>query len=96
MAERIFLEVVMPVFLEPSSRWLIEDRLDEALKAARLGQVTGGGGGGGTSNIDVEVTAVNDALAVIRDVFEEFREYECARGVVVNQYEPAKVVHRLE
>jgi hypothetical protein len=96
VAERIFLEVVMPVFLEPSSRWVIEDRLDEALKASRLGQVTGGGGGDGTSNIDFEATAVNDALAVIRDVFEEFREYECARGVVVNQYEPAKVVHRLE
>jgi hypothetical protein len=96
MAKPIFLEIVIRVFLEPSHGWLIKDQLDEALKAAGLGLVTGGGGGGGSCNVDVEVTDVPGALAIIRRVFEELREGAWMRNVVVNQYQPEEIVHRLE
>jgi hypothetical protein len=95
-AKRIFLEVVLPAFIQPSRRWVFEDRIRESLVAAQIGDVTGGGGGGGTSNIDLEVTDVPAALEVISRVMREFKQHECARGVVVNQYQPVEIVHRLE
>lgn len=49
----------------------IEDPLDAALRAAQLGQVTGGGSGSGSSNIDVEVEDVERGLQVVRRVLHE-------------------------
>lgn len=49
----------------------IEDPLDEALRAAGIGEVTGGGGGMGKSNIDVEVTDLPAGLAMVRQVLRD-------------------------
>jgi hypothetical protein len=68
----------------------LEDPLDEALRAAELGEVTGGGTGMGISNIDVEVTDLSAGLALIRGVL---RGLGVARSTVINQYEPQKVKH---
>jgi hypothetical protein len=70
----------------------LEDPLDEALRAAGVGEVTGGGAGMGVSNIDVEVTNLDSGLAVIRRVLAELG---VARSTVINQYEPTRQVHRI-
>eukprot|EP01031_Cornospumella_fuschlensis_P019507 gene19507-23906_t len=60
----------------------IEDPLDDALRKAQLGEVTGGGSGRGISNIDVEVTDPERGLAVIREVL---RRLGVARSTIIRQ-----------
>jgi len=68
----------------------IEDPLDDALKAAGLGEVTGGGTGMGISNVDVEVTDAEAGLALVRQVL---RALGVAKSTIINQYEPIKIEH---
>jgi hypothetical protein len=89
----IFLEIVMQnndfTF---DGRDELEEPLDEALRAAKLGQVTGGGSGTETSNIDVEVNDLKSGLAVIRSVL---RGLGAAESTTINQYEPQKIRYPL-
>lgn len=57
----IFLEIVIDA-VAPEDRHQIEGRLDAALDAASVGEVSGGGTGGAISNIDVEVTTSRSGL----------------------------------
>jgi hypothetical protein len=70
----------------------IEDPLDDALRAAKLGEVTGGGSGMGLCNIDVEVTDPVRGLALVR---EQLRALGVAPSTEINQYEPEHIVHRV-
>lgn len=67
--ERFFLEVVLQsddsAFLERDE---VEDSLQEALAAAGIGEVTGAGSGLGVANLDVEVTDLDEGLALVRKV----------------------------
>ncbi len=70
----------------------VEDPLDDALRAANLGSVTGGGSGMGLCNIDVEVTDPIRGLALIR---EQLRSLGVASSTEINQYDPEQIVHRV-
>jgi hypothetical protein len=66
---RFFLEVILQsddaAFLERDE---VEDSLQEALAAAGIGKVTGAGSGLGVGHLDVEVTDLNEGLALVRMV----------------------------
>lgn len=85
-----FLEII---FLSEdftfNGRGEIEDPLNEALRKASLGEVTGGGSGMGKVNIDVEVTDPGLGLDVILQVL---RGLCVAPSTYINQYEPVKTV----
>lgn len=87
------LEIVLPQFLEPTERGTIEIGLDRAVKAARLGLVTGGGCGGGISDFFVGISDVPAGVALIRRVLAK---HDRARGAIIKQYEPLRVVHHME
>lgn len=74
MGETVFFEIKFPVTARCTvdDRHEMEDRLDDALHHARLGEVTGGGIGLGSANIDVEVTDPQRGLALIREVLRSF------------------------
>ena len=87
----VFLEVVLlSDDFTLGGRDEIEDPLEEALRAAGVGEVTGGGTGMGVCNIDVEVTDPALGLQVIRAVLQGLG---VARSTVINQYHPTKQVH---
>jgi hypothetical protein len=69
---RFFLEVILQsddsAFLERDE---VEDALQEALRAAGIGEVTGAGSGLGVSNLDVEVTDLDAGLALVRKVLRD-------------------------
>ena len=61
----------------------IEEPLDDALRLAGLGEVTGGGSGMGIANIDIEVTDPQRALALIREVL---RGVGVAPSTIIRQF----------
>jgi hypothetical protein len=69
---RFLLEVVLQsgdaAFLERDE---VEDALQQALMAAGIGEVTGAGSGPGVSNLDVEVTDLDQGLALVRKVLQD-------------------------
>jgi hypothetical protein len=69
---RFFLEIILQsddsAFLERDE---VEDSLQEALAAAGIGEVTGAGSGLGVSNLDVEVTDLEEGLALVRKVLRD-------------------------
>jgi hypothetical protein len=71
MNDPAFFEIIL---LSPDftfgGRDEIEDPLEDALRAAGLGEITGGGTGMGKSNIDIEVTDAERGLVIIRDVLK--------------------------
>ncbi len=70
----------------------IEDPLDEALRAAVLGEVTGGGSGMDSNNIDVEVSGLSAGLELTRRVL---RSLGVARSTVIKQYDPVEKTHQV-
>ena len=93
MSKTTFLEIVfVGADFAFDGRDEVEDPLNEALRNAGLGKVTGGGGGMGECNIDVEVIDSIRGLAFIR---EQLRALEVARSTVINQYEPEHVIHKV-
>jgi hypothetical protein len=72
VSETTFFEITFPTAADysVSGRQDIEDRLDEALQQAGLGEVTGGGTGMGLANIDVEVTDSQRGLILVREVLQ--------------------------
>jgi hypothetical protein len=87
------LEIILPLFLEDSSRQTVVDRLEVALESERLGHITGGGRGFGITDIFVEVADVPASLRVVRDILGN---YLWAQGAAVKQYEPFKMVFQLQ
>jgi hypothetical protein len=86
-----FLEIVLQADeFHFSGRDEVDDPLDEALRRAGLGEVTGGGTGMGVCNIDVEVSDLTAGLALIRAVLGNLG---VARSTVINQYKPERVRH---
>lgn len=91
MEQTTFLEVVLQsADFEFGGRDEIEDPLDDALREAGIGEVTGGGTGMGVSNIDVEVNDLAAGLALVRRVL---RALGVARNTVINQYQPTRLKH---
>jgi hypothetical protein len=70
----------------------IEEPLDQALKAAEAGEVTGGGAGSGMLIIDVEVVDLQKALAVMRPVLRDLR---VAPGTLIRQPLPIERFHKV-
>ena len=88
-----FLEIILQAKdFHLDGRDQIEDPLDDALRTAHLGEITGGGTGIGSSNIDVEVTDLEQGLALVRKTLQSLG---VARSTVINQYDPVKMVHRV-
>ena len=88
-----FLEIVLQSRdFHLSGRDEIEDPLDEALREAQLGEVTGGGSGAGSSNIDVEVLDLPRGLEIIRRILQELG---CAKSTCIIQYYPNKIIHEI-
>jgi hypothetical protein len=54
-------------------RFEVEDPLDDALRAAGVGEVTGGGSGLGRSNVDVDASDLEAGLRVIRQVLRDWK-----------------------
>ena len=75
MSESTFLFVKIPGSYSPMERGeRFEDPLDDALREAEAGEVTGGGtslGGDPFSGVDVEATDLEQALEIIRRVLIE-------------------------
>lgn len=93
MTQTYFLEVVLlSADFEFEGRDEIEDPLEEALRNAGVGEVTGAGSGMGRSNIDVEVNDLEAGLTLVRSVLQKL---QVARSTVINQYEPVRMVHRV-
>jgi hypothetical protein len=71
---RFFLEVILQsddsAFLERDE---VEDSLQEGLAAAGVGTVTGAGSGLGVANLDLEVTDLEEGLALVRKVLQDLR-----------------------
>ena len=74
------------------SRDEIEDAIDDALKNAELGEVTGGGGGGGRWNIDVDVATdrFEEALRLLRSVL---RRINVPSSTMIKRYEPTTILY---
>jgi hypothetical protein len=88
-----FLEIVLRADESMSdSRDEIEDTLTEALEQAGVGEITGGGSGLDLSNLDVEVSGIEQGLSVIRHVLRELR---VGPSTVIKQYRPVQVTHRV-
>jgi hypothetical protein len=88
MRQRVFLEIVFGGMSEWASDhdwYTAEDILDDELKRAGIGLVTGGGYG---CNMDVEVFDLEQGLALIRTVLRRLR---VARSTFINCYEPNRV-----
>jgi len=92
MSEMTFFEVSFPIAADysVSDRHDIEDRLDEALRHAGLGEVTGGGTGLGKANIDIEVNDTQPALTLIR---ETLRFLAVPRSTVIRQSGSQSIYH---
>jgi len=78
-SEPVFMVVNLYTQMAPFDRHEIEDVIDEALAPQGLGEVTGGGGfigkveHGPQCNIDLEVTDVEKAVVVIRQVLQQLK-----------------------
>jgi hypothetical protein len=93
MSQTAFLEIVLKSEdFTFDGRDAVEDPLDEALQAARLGEVTGGGSGSGSSNIDVELRDLERGLPIVRRVLQELG---VARSTVIIERTPGQVVHNV-
>jgi len=80
MVKDAFLEISFPVHsgaaMGIEGRDEIEDPIDEALREAGIGEVTGGGGGCRGFNIDVEIEDERNlaqALQIIRQVLKDLK-----------------------
>jgi hypothetical protein len=88
-----FLEIVLRAAeFTHGGRDEIEDPLDDALRQAGIGEVTGGGTGMGIANIDVEVRDVQAGLALVRRVLQALG---VARSTVIKQYDPVRAEHQV-
>lgn len=88
MSNPTFLEIVLQsAEFTFGGRDEVEDPLDDALREAGLGEVTGGGSGMGRLNIDVEVSDLEPGLDLIRIVLQRLG---VAPSTVINQYQPAR------
>jgi hypothetical protein len=92
--EPVFLVVNFYTPMMPFDRHDIEDAIEGALAQEGLGEVTGGGGFIGTvesgpqCNIDLEVSDVAQAVAVIRQVLQQLKVD--SRTEIV-QFEPQEI-----
>jgi hypothetical protein len=92
-AEPVFLVVNLYTHMQPLDRHEIEDAIEEVL-AGGLGEVTGGGGfiglveSGPQCNIDLEVTDVAKAVAVIRQVLVQL---QVDPRTEIVQFEPEEI-----
>ncbi len=92
--EPIFLVVNLYDQMEPFARHDIEDAIEDALAEEELGEVTGGGGfigevsEGPQCNIDLEVTDVTRAVAIIRRVLQEL---QLDQRTEIVQFEPKEI-----
>ena len=83
MSETTFFEITLLAAESTfGGRDEIEDPLDDALKQAGIGEVTGGGSGMGIANIDVEVADPERGLALIREVL---RNLGVAPSTIIRQ-----------
>jgi hypothetical protein len=91
MSETTFFEIILlSADFTFGGRDEIDDPLNDALRNAGLGEVTGGGTGMGKSNIDVEVTDANRGLSLIREVLQELG---VAPSAVIRQSGSPSVEH---
>lgn len=92
MSEMTFLEVSFTIAADYSidDRQDMEDRLNEVLQHAGLGEVTGGGSGLGEANIDIEVSDPQRALPLIRDTL---RFLAVPAGAVIRQSGAPSIDH---
>lgn len=91
MSDTTFFEIILQsADCNFGGRDEIEDPLDEALRNASLGEVTGGGSGMGVTNIDVEVTDAEQGLMVIRQVLQRL---EVAKSTVIRQSGSPSIRH---
>lgn len=88
-----FIEIWIPPDSLGEGRQGLEDDLDDALRDAGLGEVTGGGGGEKGSNIDIEVPDVEAAISTIRRVL---RQASVHPGTIIRQREPIMTVWALD
>ena len=94
MSETTFFEITFPTAADYSvgGRQEIEDRLDDALRHADLGEVTGGGTGLGRANIDVEVSDAQRGLILVRDVLQSLG---LAPSTIIRQAGSPSIEHPL-
>jgi hypothetical protein len=75
----VFLVVNLFRWMTPVDRHHIEDKIDEVLQAAGLGEVSGGGGFvGGVSeetqcDIDLKINDIEKAIPLLRQVLQELK-----------------------
>lgn len=70
----------------------LDDLLDDALRDANLGEVTGGGQSDAEINFDVEVTELAAGLEVIKGTLKRFG---APASTTIRQFEPEIVVYRI-
>jgi len=91
MNETTFFEIILrSADFTFGGRDEIEDPLDDALRNAGLGEVTGGGTGMGISNIDVEATDASRGLSLIREVLQRLA---VAPSTIIRQAGSPSVEH---
>lgn len=91
MSETTFFEIILlSADFTFGGRDEIADPLDDALRNAGLGEVTGGGTGMGISNIDVEADDPNRGLLLIREVLQKLA---VAPSTVIRQSGSPSVEH---
>jgi hypothetical protein len=94
MPTTTFFEILLQAADFPfDGRDEIDDPLDDALKQAGLGEVTGGGSGGGKVNIDVETTDPDQGLALIRDVL---RKLSVPSSTIIRQSGSPSIKHSVD
>lgn len=92
MSDTIFFEIILPAEDDYTLdyRHGIETRLNLVLRAAGIGEVTGGGTGMGKANIDVEITDPERGLALIRKVLQSL---EVASTAVIREEGSQSIEH---
>jgi len=73
----------------------VEESLNDALRNAKCGEVTGGGAGSGVVILDVEIWAesdFHDALALIRRVLKELKVPD---STFIHRYKPENISYGL-
>jgi len=96
--DSIFLEIILKskdmTDLVPH-RDEVEESLNEALRDAQFGEVSGGGAGSGVVILDVEIWAesdFHDALSLIRRVLKELKVPDSTR---IQRHQPEKISYGL-
>lgn len=94
----IFLEIVLKssdmTDVAPH-RDEVEESLNDALREAQFGEVTGGGAGSGVVIVDVEIwteSDFRDALALIRRMLKELKVPD---STLIYRHKPEKIAYGL-